>query len=29
VSWVRTRDSISMPEGSIRWSAREARAAGG
>jgi hypothetical protein len=28
-SWVRTRDSISMPEGSIRWSAREARAAGG
>jgi hypothetical protein len=27
--WVRTKDAISMPEGSIRWSAREARAAGG
>ena len=28
-SWVHTRDAISMPEGSIRWSSRETRPTGG
>lgn len=27
--WIRTRDSITLPEGSIRWSSRETRPTGG
>lgn len=28
-AWIRTRDSITLPEGSIRWTARESRPTGG
>lgn len=27
--WIRTKDSITLPEGSIRWTARETRPTGG
>lgn len=27
--WIRTRDSITLPEGSIRWTSRETRPTGG